>query len=113
MKSISARVDDKTAEEIDELVEDRGSTTSATARDLIEKGLAYDETIAELEAEIAERDEEIKDLSTEIQRVHNEKRQLIQQRAETTEIVRYVEEQKEQEENPSRLDRAVQLLRGE
>lgn len=79
MQSISTRINDATAEEIKEIVDERGSSTSAVVRDLIEKGLEYD------------------DLETENERLQRQLAAVNSRQDDVTEIVEYVENQREME----------------
>jgi ribonucleoside-diphosphate reductase beta chain len=47
MRSISTRVEDETADELEGLADERGSSVSQVTRDLIRKGLEYDEIKSE------------------------------------------------------------------
>lgn len=79
MESVTTRVDRETYEEIEELAADRESSKSAVVRDLLAKGLEYDD----LEAE---RDRLLNELQATNRRVD-----------EHAELVEYVDEQRELE----------------
>lgn len=79
MQSISARVDDETHDRLEKLAADRGSSTSAVVRDLIEKGLEYD------------------DLEARHDDVQRQLAAVNRRQEDVTELVEYVEEQREAE----------------
>lgn len=90
MQSISARVDDETHTELERRANDRGSSISQVTRDVIDKGLEYDELKAE-------RDRLERQLAATNRRVD-----------EHQELVEYVEREKElHRRRKERLDAPV------
>jgi Arc/MetJ-type ribon-helix-helix transcriptional regulator len=83
MPRLTITVTDEQAALLEELSEDGGQyeSKSAAVRDFIQAG----EQVAELEREN--------------ERLQRERRQLLDQRNEHTELVRYAEDQREQEQN--------------
>ncbi|WP_435078432.1 ribbon-helix-helix protein, CopG family [Halococcus sp. AFM35] len=83
MPRLTITVTDKQAALLEELSGDGGQyeSKSAAVRDFIQTG----ERVAELEQEV--------------ERLNRERRQLLEQREERGELVRYVEDQREQEQN--------------
>jgi predicted nucleic acid-binding Zn-ribbon protein len=89
MKSISTRVEDETADELEGLADERGSSVSQVTRDLIRKGLEYD------------------DLKSERDRLE---RQLVATNSridDVTELVAYVDAQRELERYRERRERKL------
>jgi glutamyl/glutaminyl-tRNA synthetase len=80
MESVSTRLEDETYQYVRETADERDVSQAEVLRELIEKGVAYD------------------DLEKESERLRNEKRTLIQQREEHTELVEYVEEERSLQE---------------
>ena len=82
MPRLTITVTDEQAALLEELSEDGGQydSKSAAVRDFIESG----ERVAELEREV--------------ERLNRERRQLLEQREEHGELVRYAEDQREQEQ---------------
>lgn len=76
MESVSTRLDDETYRLIRETADERGVSMAEILREYIEKGRQYD------------------DLERENNRLRAEKRMLIQDREEKTELVEYVEEER-------------------
>lgn len=97
MKSISARVDNETATEIERLADERGSSVSQITRDLIRKGLEFD------------------DVANERDRLQRRLSATNARQEDITELVEYVEEQREAEryrdQRRRRLDEANILRR--
>lgn len=77
MESVSTRLDDETARLIRETAEERGVSMAEILREYIEKGMDYDE------------------LHRENERLRAEKRTLINDREEHTELVEYVEQERD------------------
>lgn len=77
MESISTRIDDETAGRLEEIVEERGSSMSAVIRDLIDKGLRYEELKARHE-----------DLQRQLAAVNS-------RQEDVTELVEYVQSERE------------------
>lgn len=81
MQQITVKLPDDTAESLNDTAESQyDGNRSDAIRDLLEKGLEADDRIAALEQEN--------------ERLRNEKRMLIQDREEKTELVEYVEEER-------------------
>jgi septal ring factor EnvC (AmiA/AmiB activator) len=76
MESVSTRLSDETYRYVRETADERGVSVAEILRELVEKGRAYD------------------DLERENDRLRSEKRTIIQQREEHTELVEYVEEER-------------------
>lgn len=75
MKSVSTRLEDETYRLIAETADERDVSKAEVLRELVEKGIQYN------------------DLKRENDRLRNEKRTIINQREEHTELVRTVERQ--------------------
>ena len=88
MESVSTRLEDETHQYVRETADERDVSQAEVLRELIEKGVAYD------------------DLEEENERLRNEKRTLIQQREEHTELVEYVEEERSLQERREERSRA-------
>ena len=83
MQSISARVDDETYAELEELADERGSSTSAVVRDLIERGMDYDELKArhdDLQRQLAAVNARQEDVGELVEYVEEERK--LQRRSE-------------------------------
>jgi predicted DNA-binding ribbon-helix-helix protein len=80
MESVSTRLDDETYRDVRETAEERDVSIAEVLRELIEKGTEYDDQVSALE--------------TENERLHRERRQLLEQREENKELVQYVEEER-------------------
>lgn len=81
MARITFSTDDELAEKIEERVENGDENKSEVVRSLIKSGLDAEEEIGEHEQKV--------------ERLRNEKRQLIEDREEKQELVEYVEKEKE------------------
>lgn len=97
MESVSTRLNDETARLIRETAEERGVSVAEVLRERIEQGMDYD------------------DVKRENERLRAEKRTLISQREEHTELVEYVTEertmqQREQERRDAPLWTRVRWL---
>lgn len=77
MQSISTRIDDEMYGRLEEIVENRGSSMSAVVRDLIDKGMRYED----LEARHA-------DLQRQLAAVNS-------RQEDVTELVEYVQQERE------------------
>ena len=78
MRSISIKIPEDTDEALDAVArEEHDGNRSEAIRALIDKGLRYDDRVTDLEIEN--------------ERLHRERRQLLEQREENQELVRYVE----------------------
>jgi predicted DNA-binding ribbon-helix-helix protein len=80
MESVSTRLDDETYRDVRETAEERDVSIAEVLRELVEKGTEYDDRVSALE--------------TENERLHRERRQLLEQREENQELVEYVEGEK-------------------
>jgi predicted DNA-binding ribbon-helix-helix protein len=80
MESVSTRLDDETYRDVRETAEERDVSIAEILRELVEKGTEYDDRVSALE--------------TENERLHRERRQLLEQREEKQELVEYVEEER-------------------
>ncbi|MDG5821840.1 ribbon-helix-helix protein, CopG family [Natronococcus sp. A-GB7] len=80
------KLDESRVENLDSIAEDDGVSRSEVIRDLLDDALntADDERVQELE-------QRIHDLETELERVHREKRQILEQREEHQELVKAVQ----------------------
>ncbi|MDG5821957.1 ribbon-helix-helix protein, CopG family [Natronococcus sp. A-GB7] len=76
MEQVAARVPEEIDEAIQAYSDENDCSRSEAIRDLLERGIEYDQ------------------LQTENQRLQNEKRTIIQQREQNTELVEYIEEEK-------------------
>lgn len=85
MESVSTRLDDETARLVREAADERGDSLAEVLRELVEKGLEYD------------------DVKRENDRLHRERRQILDQRDEHNELVAYVEEERELQHRTGRL----------
>lgn len=82
MQQITVKLPDDTAKSLEDIAESQYDRNRSDAiRELLEKGLAADDRITDLEREN--------------ERLRNEKRALIQDREERTELVEYVERERE------------------
>jgi seryl-tRNA synthetase len=108
MESVSTRLDDETARLIRETADERGVSMAEVLRDLVEKGMEYDDREAELQ-------ERIEELETERDRLQRQLAAVNSRQEDVTELVEYVEEQREltryQERRQRQLDRANILTR--
>lgn len=75
MESVSTRLDNETYRIISETADERGVSKAEVLRELVEKGMQYD------------------DVKRENDRLRAEKRTLINDREERTELRRYVEDE--------------------
>ncbi len=85
MQAITLRLEEDTIQSLDSEAETRGVTRSEYIRELIERRSEY---------------AEIDSLREELERVKHERNTLIQNRQETTDIVRYLEKNQEWETAP-------------
>lgn len=100
MHPVTTRLPDVTHRNVRELAEERESSASEVVRQLVEKGIDYDD----LEADYQTR---IEDLEQDIERLQNEKRLILEDREEKTELVKYVEEQREIDRYQARRQRLL------
>lgn len=93
-----------TAEEMHEdIIEDvrqeiDAESTAGAVRECIERAAQLQQRDAQMQQRDAQLQQRIEDLEQENQRLRNEKRTLINDREEHTELVEYVEEQREDEQ---------------
>jgi Arc/MetJ-type ribon-helix-helix transcriptional regulator len=88
MKRVSVKLDEARVNELDEIASDDGVSRSEVIRTLLDDALnTHDDEVNKLR-------EKIDELETELERVHREKRQILEQREENTELVKYVEEER-------------------
>ena len=89
MRPVTTRIPDDTHGILEEIADERGESVSAVVRDLVERGLEYD------------------DLERENERLQTRVRKLIDAREEHTELVEYVEEERvdRQQERERREER--------
>lgn len=88
MKQITSRVPDDAHEEIEDRADDTGASKSEVVRDLISKGLQYEDDIAELEGRIQELEDERKRLERQLEATNKRV-------DEHQELVEYVESEKQ------------------
>lgn len=84
MHSVSTRLNDETYRTITETADERGVSKAEVLRELVEKGMQYD------------------DVKRENERLRSEKRTIIEQREEHTDLVRTVERQQSLAERKAR-----------
>lgn len=92
MNRVSLSLPEDLDKELDDLVEDgEYESKSAAVRELIREcqrlRTEYDERVTAYE-------QQIEDLERKVERLENEKRMILEQREENTELVRYVQEER-------------------
>jgi hypothetical protein len=88
MHPVTTRPSDVTHRNVQDIAEERENNASKVVRQLVEKGLDYDD----LEADYQTR---IEDLEQDIERLQNEKHLILEDREEKTELVAYVERERD------------------
>ena len=97
MQRVSVKLEEDMVDRLDGLADEHGVTRSDVIRDTLDDGLNTDD-----DAEIQHLEDEIEDLKRENERLRNEKRTIIQQREEHTDLVRTVERQQSLAERKAR-----------
>ncbi|WP_122089909.1 ribbon-helix-helix protein, CopG family [Halalkalicoccus subterraneus] len=88
MQRVSVKLDEDMVEQLDSLADDQSVTRSDIIRDTLDDGLNTDDDV-----EIQRLQERIADLETENKRLRREKRLVLEQREEHTELVNAVKEE--------------------
>ncbi|WP_122088601.1 ribbon-helix-helix protein, CopG family [Halalkalicoccus subterraneus] len=88
MQRVSVKLDGDMVEQLDSLADDQSVTRSDVIRDTLDDGLNTDDDV-----EIQRLQERITDLETENERLRREKRLVLEQREEHTDLVSTVERQ--------------------
>lgn len=89
MQRVSVKLEEGMVKRLDELADEHGVTRSDVIRDTLDDGLntGDDEEIQRLRSKL-------EDLQIENERLHRERRQLLEQREEHTELVKAVKEER-------------------
>lgn len=87
MQPTTVRLDDETLAEVDTEAKEQGLSRSDYIRELIKTRHDYDRLQNDYE-------EQLRDYEQTIERLQNEKRLILEQREEHTELVEYVEEER-------------------
>jgi metal-responsive CopG/Arc/MetJ family transcriptional regulator len=98
MEQITLRIPQETLESLESEAEEHGVSRSEHIRTVLESRNEHEENTAELRSEID-------DLETTVERLQNEKRMLLEQTDEHSQLVRYVESEQSYREAslPQRL----------
>ena len=98
MEKISISLRDEQLQHVAEREENKDETRSEAVRTLVDRGMNAAEHEEKLRGRMEElerkKDEEIEQLRTEIDRLQRERRQILEQREENQELVRFAEEQR-------------------
>jgi predicted transcriptional regulator len=98
MEKISISLRDEQLQHVAEREENKDETRSEAVRTLVDRGMNAAEREEKLRGRMDElerkKDEEIEQLRTEIDRLQRERRQILEQREENQELVRFAEEQR-------------------
>lgn len=98
MEKISISLRDEQLQHVAEREENKNETRSEAVRTLVDRGMNAAEHEEKLRGRMEElerkKDEEIEQLRTEIDRLQRERRQILEQREENQELVRFAEEQR-------------------
>ena len=98
MEKISISLRDEQLQHVGEREENENETRSEAVRTLVDRGMNAAEHEEKLRGRMEElerkKDEEIEELRTEIDRLQRERRQILEQREENQELVRFAEEQR-------------------
>lgn len=98
MEKISISLRDEQLQHVEQREEKKDETRSEAVRTLVEQGMNAAEHKEKLRGRMDElqqkKDEEIEQLQTEIDRLQRERRQILEQREENQELVRFAEEQR-------------------
>lgn len=98
MQKVSTTFGEETVEDVEALVEDDGTDYASRAeafRDLVAKGLRYDDDVADLEAELETLEARIDELTSQLQHQRERERDV-------EEVVEYVEEERSIQERRER-----------
>ena len=99
MDRISVTLPSEMVSRLSDVVDESYDNRSEAVRDLLEKGFEHEQRITDLEEEyeahITELKEQVNNLERETERLQNEKRLILEQREEHTELVEYVEEERD------------------
>jgi len=98
MEKISISLRDEQLQHVAEREENKDETRSEAVRTLVDRGMNAAEHEEKLRGRMEElerkKDEEIEQLRTEIDRLQRERRQILEQREENQELVRFAKEQR-------------------
>jgi predicted nuclease with TOPRIM domain len=95
MGQISIRLDDQRIAKLDKETEEKGYDSRAN---YVRTVLNSRHEPTEVQRELDECQSELNELQAEVERLHRERRQLLEQRDEHTELVRYAQDQREDEQ---------------
>lgn len=98
MDNLTVRAPEELLEEIANEAEDEGISQSAYVRECLRNRNASDASAKQAERKLAECKEQVNELEQEIDRLNRERRQLLEQRGEHTDLVRAVEQEQSLEE---------------
>lgn len=91
MDPITLRLPTDTLDEVDREANEKGLSRAEYLREIVEKRHVDDETLTDYESEV-ER------LRSDVARLQNEKRQILEQREEHTDLVRAIEREQSRED---------------
>ena len=90
MKRVTFKIPEDWKNELDERADEAGDSRSEVLRKIVDDALHTPEDDGEQER----LRREVEELQTEVERLKNEKRQILEQREENQELVEYVEAEK-------------------
>lgn len=98
MEQFAFRVPEETLDAVDAYADEKGLTRSEAGRELVAYALENESSTDENVRQRAEYERQIEELERELERAHRERRQIVEQRQENKELVRYAETQREAEQ---------------
>ncbi|MFC6764025.1 ribbon-helix-helix protein, CopG family [Natrinema soli] len=115
MEPITLRLSTDTLDDVDNEAEEQGLSRAEYLREIVENRHEHEEIRSEYEAKLSGYEEKLSELETEVKRLRNEKRLILEQREENTELVEYVETEKSLTERKAQagiVTRAKWLITG-
>ena len=95
MEQFAFRVPEETFASVDAYAEENDLSRSEAGRELLTNALENESSTDETERIRTEYEREIEELERELERTKRERRQIIEQRDENKELVRYAQDQRE------------------
>lgn len=93
MDPITLRLPTDTLTEIDEEAKQKGLSRAEYLREIVENHHVDDKILSEYKGKLANYEREVEQLQTDVERLQNEKRTILDQREEHTELVQTIERQ--------------------
>lgn len=98
MDPITLRLPTDTLDEVDREANEKGLSRAEYLREIVEKRHVDNETLTDYEEKLSDYESEVERLRSDVARLQNEKRQILEQREEHTDLVRAIEREQSRED---------------